>query len=220
MVALRFKKMGGRVARLAILILLLLTAASMALEQNLSAVILDLAQADAYSLAVNALNNAVADTMATGVTYEELMTLQRDETGRVSLVQANTMRMNQLATAIALDAQKRLAQGDDQQVHVPLGAAFGIPLLAGLGPELAVQIVPVGAVSSQFATEFESAGINQTRHKISLLIRARVALVIPSGAREVSVETQVSVAETIIVGMVPDSFVDVNNTDDLLNLLP
>lgn len=214
------KKPRGRALRLAILGTLILAALLMALERNVSRVILDLAQADAYALAVDVLNEAVAKVMRTGVTYDELITLQKDGSGRVTLLQANTMRMNELATSIALSAQDQLAQVDNQVVNVPLGAAFGIPLLAGTGPKLGVRIVPVGAVSTQFITEFESAGINQTRHKIYLLLRAKVALVIPSGASRIEVGTQVSIAESIIVGEVPESFVDVNNTDDLLNLLP
>ncbi|MBQ8536426.1 MAG: sporulation protein YunB [Clostridia bacterium] len=214
------KRPKGRAVRLFLIAFLLLIALSLVLEENLSQVILDLAQADAYALAVDVLNEAVAGAMATGITYGELVALEKDTAGRVTMLQANTMRMNELAASIALGAQDQLAQGDGQVVNVPLGAAFGIPLLAGAGPKMEVRIVPVGAVSTRFITEFESAGINQTRHKIYLLLQATVALVLPGNSQQVEVGAQVPIAESIIVGTVPDSFVDVNNTDDLLNLLP
>ena len=83
-----------------------------------------------------------------------------------------------------------------------------------------MQILPVGAVSAQFSTEFQSAGINQTRHKILLTLEATVRLVIPNGVEEVAVSSQMAVAESIIVGLVPDSFVDVNNDSEMLNLIP
>lgn len=214
------KSPQGRLGRLCLLGILLLTALFMVLEGNLSQVILDLAQADAYALAVDVLNEAVANAMATGITYNELVTLEKDTAGRVTMLQANTMRMNELAASIALGAQDQLAQNGGQVVRVPLGAATGVPLFAGSGPKLEVRIVPVGAVSTRFMTEFESAGINQTRHKIYLFLQATVALVLPNGSQQVEVGAQVPIAESIIVGAVPESFVDVNNTSDLLNLLP
>lgn len=83
-----------------------------------------------------------------------------------------------------------------------------------------VKVVPVGSVSSEFVTEFRTAGINQTRHKVYIRIRANMRIVIPTGAREVEVVAQVPVAETVIVGQVPQSYVNVDSTEDMLNLLP
>ena len=211
---------GGRILRWTAIIVLILAALFLMLENNVSQVILDMAYADAYALAVDVLNEAVAGVMRTGITYDELMQVRCDEKGQVTLLQANTMRMNQLATETAISAQGKLSQQENQYIYLPLGAALGMNFLAGSGPELQVKIVPVGSVSTQFATEFESAGINQTRHKIFLVVKAAVQVVIPTGTKRVDVSTQVSIAESIIVGNVPDSFVDVNNKDDLLNLLP
>ena len=109
---------------------------------------------------------------------------------------------------------------ENQFVSIPLGAALGVTILAGSGPRIRVQILPVGAVSALFSTEFQSAGINQTRHKILLTLEATVRLVIPNGVEEVAVSSQMAVAESIIVGLVPDSFVDVNNDSEMLNLIP
>ena len=98
-----------------------------------------------------------------------------------------------------------------------LAAALGVPFLSALGPRIRVGIVPVSTVSAAFSTEFESAGINQTRHKIYLTLHTAVRLVIPSSAREVSLSSQVLIAESIIVGSVPDSFVQVPEMDGALN---
>ena len=83
-----------------------------------------------------------------------------------------------------------------------------------------MKIVPVGAVSTEFMSEFSSAGINQTRHRIFLKLDTTVQMVIPTGTQTARVSAQVPVAESIIVGAVPDSFVDVANEEDMLNLLP
>lgn len=85
-------------------------------------------------------------------------------------------------------------------VVVPLGSAVGLTLLAGAGPGIAVQILPVGSVQAAFSTDFTTAGINQTRHRISLVLTANVQIVIPTGAKNVQASTQMAMAESIIVG--------------------
>lgn len=203
-----------------ILVVLLLTAAVIAMEQNLSQTLLDMAFARAYSMAVETINRAVKQAMAQGVTYEELIDAQMDAQGRVSMLRANTMRMNELASQTALLAERELGSAENQVVEIPLGAALGVSFLSGFGPRLEVQILPVGAVHTSFDTEFETAGINQTRHKIFLNLRATVSLIVPTGSQLVEVTSTVPIAESIIVGEVPESFVDVNNEEDMLNLIP
>lgn len=200
--------------------LLLLIGCVLHLERNLTQVILSLANARARTLAVQALNEAVEETIRDGVSYDELMIVQTGADGAVRLIQANTAAMNRLASQASLKAQKRLESLENQSISVPLGSALGLTLFAGAGPRFRVQVLPVGAVGARFETEFQSAGINQTRHKVLLNLEADVQLVIPTGAASVAVSTQVAVAESIIVGQVPDSFVDVNNDSDMLNLVP
>ena len=212
------KKSGGM--RWLILLVLLLTAAVIAMEQNLSQTMLDMAFARAYSMAVETINRAVKQAMGQGVTYEELIDAQMDAQGRVSMLRANTMRMNELASQTALLAVRELGSAENQVVEIPLGAALGVSFLSGFGPRLEVQILPVGAVHTSFDTEFETAGINQTRHKIFLNLRATVSLIVPTGSQLVEVTSTVPIAESIIVGEVPESFVDVNNEEDMLNLIP
>lgn len=214
------KKPSGRVIRTVILIVLILAALLMFIENNISQMLLDLSYAEANALAVEVLNNVIAEVMKTGVTYEELMNVTKDAQGRVTLLQANTIRMNEIATETAIAAQEMLSNQEARYVKIPLGAALGIGSFAAAGPKIAVQIVPVGAVASTFSTDFESAGINQTRHRILLTVKATIRLVIPTGAKRVEVTTQLPIAESIIIGEVPQTFVDVNNKDNLLNLVP
>lgn len=199
---------------------LVLMAIFMALEQNLSQTLLDMAFAKAYSMAVETLNRAVHAVTDDGVRYEELVDTQMDAQGRVSMLRANTMRMNALAAQTAMVAEQELNSTENQSVEIPLGAALGIRFLSGFGSRISVQILPVGAVSTAYDTEFETAGINQTRHKIFLSLRATVSLIIPTGSQLVEVESTMLIAESIIVGDVPESFVDVSDQNDMLDFIP
>lgn len=213
------KKLGKlrKILRMTAIIFLILSAIFLLLEKNLEAVILDLAHARAEAMAVEYIHQAIQDVMGQGVIYGDMMQVQTDAGGRVTMLQANAVRMNELATATALRAQEKLESAESQSVEIPLGAALGVPFLSALGPKVPVKIIPVSAVNANFSTEFESAGINQTRHKIFLSLLVSVRLVIPSGARQVSIAGQALIAEAIIVGQVPQSYVQVPEYDDALN---
>lgn len=206
--------------RITLIVVLLAVAAVLLLGQNLGQTVLDMAFARAYSTAVETLNHAVKRAMEDGVSYEELISTQMDAQGQVAMLRANTMRMNELAAHTAMLAQEALDDETNQYVEVPLGAALGSGVLSGFGPPVSVRILPVGAVHASFETQFETAGINQTRHKILLTLRVTVSLIIPTGSQTVEVASTVPIAESIIVGRVPDSFVDVNDSGDILDLVP
>lgn len=199
---------------------LLLLALFLWLERNLTQVMLTLADARAQVMAVQALNEAAEEIIQQGVSYESLVDVSLGSDGSVRLLQANAAGMNRLASQASLLAQEKLDALENQSVSVPLGSALGVALLSGMGPDIRVSILPVGAVVTQFATEFTSAGINQTRHRVFLTMRAQVRLVLPAGASVVEAVTQVAVAESIIVGDVPDSYVNVDTIDNMLNLIP
>ena len=198
-----------------------LLAGVVVIERNLTRVVLSMAQAQARAMAVQVLNQSAAELLSTGgVTYESLMNVTTDAAGQVRLIQANTPEMNRLAAQVSLLAQGRLQETRDQAVRVPLGSALGLTLFAGAGPKIEVRILPVGSVHAEFHTDFQTAGINQTRHRVSLLLTAQVQLVIPTGAQMVTATTQVAMAESIIVGEVPETFTDVGEDMDMLDLVP
>ena len=128
--------------------------------------------------------------------------------------------VNLLADRAGDAALRKLEAVSSQKVSVPLGAALGITLLAGSGPGIPISIVPIGSVQTNFETEFEAWGINQTRHKVFMQLSASIRIVIPTGAKTTNVTANMLVAESIIVGKVPESFVGYNLNPDELNLVP
>ena len=128
--------------------------------------------------------------------------------------------MNRLAQKAGEAALLRLSGMTSERVMVPLGAALGMTLFAGSGPGIPVSIVPIGSINTDFATEFEACGINQTRHKVYLQVSASIRIVIPTGAKTTQVSANMLVAESIIVGGVPDGFVGYNLGEEELNMVP
>ena len=178
------------------------------------------ANKEAGAMATRALNAALTEALEDGVDYDDLMNVRMDDGGQVSLLSANTMRMNALAERAGDAALRKLETVSAQKVDVPLGAALGLTLLAGSGPRIPISIVPVGSVQTDFETEFEACGINQTRHKVYLQLSASIRIVIPTGAKTTNVTANMLVAESIIVGKVPESFVGYRLSEEELNMAP
>ena len=187
---------------------------------NLNPIVVRMAEARARQLAVEAINQAAEEMMSPSLRYSDLVNVSTDEQGRVTMLSANTMMMNNLSSRAALTAQRNLAALADQGVSLPLGAALGIDIFSGAGPRFRVSVVPVGSVITRFETAFESAGINQTRHEITLEVSTLMRIVIPAGAKTVMMESTIPVAESIIVGQVPDTYLNVPNAQGILNLVP
>ena len=189
------------------------------MDLNLKPVILSMAEAKARVMAVEAVNNAAYEVMRERIRYSDLIVVAMDDAGRVSMLQADTMRMNELGTRTALVAQRNLDALAATGIRIPIGAATGSRLLAGSGPAITVNLVPMGSVTAEFVSEFTSAGINQTRHRIYLKMNTVVRMVIPSGAGQAQVSAYVPIAESIIVGQVPQTFIE-TLSDQRLSLVP
>ena len=198
---------------------LALTGMLVLIDRNFKPVVFSLAEARSAAMASQVLYGALAEAMEDGVAYEDLMHVRMDERGQVALLSANTMQMNRLADRAGEAALRRLNNMSSERVTVPLGAALGMTLFAGGGPGIPVSIVPIGSISTDFATEFEACGINQTRHKVYLQVTASIRIVIPAGAKTTQVAANMLVAESIIVGAVPEGFVGYDLDEEELNLV-
>lgn len=183
--------------------------------------IMALCQIRATSIGVTTSNTAVKEIM-NEIDYTDLVTLERDNNGKIIALQAKVIEMNQLSSKIATKMQELYSQINDAYVKIPIGNFTGNTLLAGRGPNIIVRIIPAGTVSTDFKTEFISTGINQTRHRIYLEIVSKVRVVAPLTTKTIEVVNNVNVAETVLVGDVPNSFYNLegvdNIADDSLNL--
>ena len=183
--------------------------------------IMALCQIRATSIGVSVSSTAVKEVM-NDINYTDLVTLERDNNGKIIALQAKVIEMNQLSSQIAAKMQELYSQINDAYVKIPIGNFTGNTLLAGRGPNIIVRIIPAGTVSTDFKTEFISTGINQTRHRIYLEIVSKVRVVAPLTTKTIEVVNNVNVAETVLVGDVPNSFYNLegvdNIADDSLNL--
>lgn len=203
----------------AVLSLLILLGAFFFINLSLRPVLEGLSKARVESVAAKAMNDAILEILQAQSATDSLLKIYAQD-GKVYLLQADSGKLNGLAADCAISAQERIATIGEQGVSIPVGTISGVPLLAGVGPNITMKFTPAGSVQSSFRSEFKSAGINQTLHRIILTLTATVRIILPGDAYIVTVTTEASIAENIIVGDVPNAFTDVNNEEDLLNLIP
>ncbi|PKM79995.1 MAG: sporulation protein YunB [Firmicutes bacterium HGW-Firmicutes-14] len=198
---------------LIIIPVLVLVIPFLVIERNLRPTILAIAKAHAEAVAVNAIQNAVNEKIAESVEYKDLIFIRTDNRGRVVLMQANTVKINSLAADTTLDIQKTLTKLEGRVIPIPLGQTLNSQLLAAHGPKIKVTLIPIGTVKVKIADDFQMAGINQTRHRLYLNVYGKVKIVIPMASDDIVVSAQVPIAETVIVGEVPETYFSLNLGD-------
>lgn len=168
----------------------------------------EMAEIRAIQLATESINNAVRIKVAEeNMEYYDIVKIHKDSNGKLVLIEANTIKINRISSETTLAVQVALARLSEQTMSLPMGQITGIDLLANRGPLIRVEIVPMGTVSVNVDNKFEQAGINQTKHSIYLTYNTDVRIVIPLKSGRASVITRVPIAENIIIGEVPTTFV-------------
>lgn len=194
---------------------LMITVGFMYVDKSLTPTIKVLAETKAEEIASRSINKAVGDIIKDKINYSDLVLTKSDANGKISMVQSNTILMNQIASDVAIQIQNELKKAKTTTSYIPIGTALGSPILAKYGPQVKVSIEPIGTVNVNFSTKFEDAGINQTRHRIYLEVKAQVNVVIPLSTEPKEVKAQVPICETIIIGEVPQSYVDTSSLDNI-----
>ncbi len=137
-------------------------------------------------------------------TYSDFAAVLYDENGRASSVEALTVNINRVQAELSEEINRRFAENSDADAKIAMGSLSGSYLLSGRGPMISVRVCPVGKASVSLKSTFDSAGINQTRHRIYAEISMELISSLPIYSFETTENFELLIAETIIVGDVPD----------------
>ena len=175
-------------------------------QRNVTRVLISISEATMRASTTVAVNDAVYYTLSEEIRYEDLVTITRNDAGDIVAVGANALKINKIARDTASISQSNLKNLSLNGIPIPLGALTGIEAFAGLGPSIHFRIIPVSSVSCDFSSTFESVGINQTKHSIYLNVIADISIVMPSRTENFAVVTEILVGESVIVGAIPDAY--------------
>ncbi len=185
-------------------------------DKNIKPTVLAISEVQARKIATQAINEAVKNKIKDDIKYKDLIFVNFDKDGKVTMMQANTIMMNSIASDVALEVQENIRNVAAKPVKIPIGNALNSQLLKG--PNINITIVPQGTVTVDFTTEFIESGINQTIHKVYLVIITEVRVIVPLASDIIKIVTNIPIAETIIVGDVPESYVYIPE-DEVPNII-
>ena len=187
-------------------IVLALTAV-MLLNSQLRPLLESLAVTRASSAVNRIVIEAVDEAIQSGsISYEQLISFEKDGEGKITAVHSNMAACNRLQAEILDIILERISQVSARELSIPIGTLTGSALLAGRGPRVTVRMETIGSSSARFQNAFSSSGINQTNHRIILHIDVSVAILLPGFTTATKVSNAVTVAETVIVGSVPETY--------------
>lgn len=202
------RKLFSKRRMLSFILIVILLAVGLFLyfQHNVTQVLIAISEATMRASTTVAVNDAVYYTLSDEMRYEDLVSITRNEQGDIVAFAAHPLKINKIARDTASISQSNLQNLSLNGIPVPLGALTGIEAFAGLGPSIHFRIIPVSSVSCAFSSTFESVGINQTKHSIYLNVIADISIVMPSKTKNFAVTTQILVGEYVIVGSVPDTY--------------
>ena len=187
---------------------------------NVTGVLKSMAEASMRSITTVAVNDAVYYTLSDEIRYEDLVSVERDEAGNINAITTNPLQINRIARDTAYMSQENLQKMSESGVDVPLGAFTGIEAWAGFGPRVNIQIIPISNVACRFVSSFQEAGINQTKHSIYLEIVADISIIMPAGTSNFASLTEVLICESVLLGTVPDTYLQADIFGDGYSLAP
>ena len=149
--------------------------------------------------------------------YDRMISFEKDNNGAITAVKSNMTEFNRLQAEILKEILGKVSEVSTKELAIPVGTLTGSSLLAGRGPAITVKMQSVGSSAAVLENEFTSAGINQTKHRILLRVDVSVSILLPGFVTATKVSNTVTVAETIIVGDVPDSYTYFHSSDPIVD---
>jgi sporulation protein YunB len=187
-------------------------------DKTVMPTVMVVADAEMRSKATEIVNRAIINEYSKQFNYDEIIRVDKDLEGNIVMLKADTLKMNKIASDVALESQKQLEELGMVGIKLPIGYITRNNILSYYGPNITVKMQPIGHVETKYSSEFESAGINQTRHKIYVKVRTTIRIIIPLKSNTIEVAHEIPIAETIIVGKIPSTAIQLDLNGSGFNL--
>lgn len=178
------------------------------MEFRLRNTFIALAESKAQWKATETIHTAILEEIGSKTSYEDLIHLEKDNNNRIIFMEADILEINQITSRVTLNIQREFEKLKTEEFDVPMGQLTDSMLLASFGPHVNFKLLPVGTVEVSPEDSFQEAGINQTRHKICLNVKGRIKVVIPFTDSLVDINLKVPIADAVIVGNVPETYLE------------
>lgn len=196
----------GRLLRWIVVVFLLLVGLLIFFRYRYNNAIRTLAQTQVKNATSDLINDAIDKQIETGnIQYDRIVYFEKDLNGRITALKTNISEVNRLKTDILNIINDEILALDTSDLGVPIGSLFLPEFLSGRGPAIPVHILSIRNSEASFSSNFMQAGINQTLHQINMHVSVDVTVLVLGETENFTISSQVVIAETIIVGQVPDT---------------
>ncbi len=206
----RFQIKHPKIIMVIIAIFLLFNSILYIFDKNILPAALSIGEEKLRREATAIINETALDIYSKDFDYKDMIITEKDNEGNITILRADTVKLNYLSAKLVLASNNKIGELEEVGLKVPLGYMTKSLVFYNLGPKINVDMTQIGNITSSYESVFESAGINQTRHKIYLNVNMKMKLIVPLKSREVEIASQIPIAETIIVGKVPNTAIDLN----------
>lgn len=193
------------------ILILVIVCSFFIVDYKLKASVIEIAKAKAQITVAEKINTVTNQEIVSKIEYQDIVNIHKDKEDRIVLIQPNTIILNKMMANTVIEIAKSLDNLSEETIDIPLGQITGSQILAGYGPKMKVKIIAVGQVKVDVLNKFEGAGINQTRHLVYFNINSKIKVAVPFIDDEVNVSTTIPLAETIIIGDVPETYVSLSD---------
>ncbi len=202
-----------RICRILLLLSILCAVFLVVFRMRYRQAIEELAQTQVCNSTSDLINDAIDQQIDNGnIHYDRIVYFEKDLNGRITALKTNMSEVNRLKTSILNLINDEILAMDTSDIGIPLGSLLLPELFSGRGPHIPVKILAIRNSDASFASFFSEAGINQTLHQLTMDIRVDVTVLVMGKTESFPISSQVVVAETVIVGQVPDTFLQTGGT--------
>ena len=202
--------MGRWLRRMSIrfgILLIILLSLFLLVRNKYRLIIQDLAETQVKNTTSDLTNDAIAKQIAEGtIQYDRMVYFEKDLDGQITALKTNMSEVNRLKTDVLNIINDEILALDSSDIGIPLGSLIFPEFLSGRGPAIPVHILSIRNSDANFVSHFSQAGINQTLHQLTMDVSVDVAVLVLGRTNSFTISSEVVVAETVIVGEVPQTF--------------
>lgn len=177
------------------------------IERNFQPTVEALAISKANTYTINIIDKSIEEISENQICYSEICSINKNENGEIISVTTDSNKINRLKLNLSTSIAKNINRNTTYSLGIPIGNLTKTYILSGRGPEIPIKLLTASSPEIHLESYFESAGVNQTKHKMSIIVSIDVQIILPYKTLSEKISYETLLVETIIIGKVPDVYV-------------
>lgn len=176
-------------------------------EKNFKPTVTSLSTSYSSTYAVSVINQSIKEVTDNKINYSDICQINKNDEGEIISITTNTSLINSIKLKLSNKIIENLRKKNSQDLGIPIGNLTKTYIFSGRGPKIPIKVMTASSPKIVVESKFESAGINQTKHKISIITTVEIQIILPYETLTTAVSSESLICDTIIIGNVPNVYV-------------